>query len=105
MCVFANKLGSVRGKEGMRSPFDAGVERARKGRKKKQMCQWALSATDTKANPSGAGAHFRLVISVVLRMAASGVVPSAPMYRRCCVRRRGVHRSRARRRRTRCCSA
>ena len=34
---------------------------------------------DTKANTSGAAAHFRLVIIVSLRMAASAVAPSAPM--------------------------
>ena len=55
MCVFANKLGSVRAKEGMRLPFDVGVERARKQRKKKrlQMCQWALTDALGRQRTSG----------------------------------------------------
>ena len=33
---------------------------------------------DMKANTSGVAAHLRLVIFVLLRMAASAVAPSAP---------------------------
>ena len=34
---------------------------------------------DTEANTSGAAAHFRLVIFVLLRTAASAAAPLAPM--------------------------
>ena len=44
---------------------------------RKETKSWGI---DREANALGAAAHLRLVIFVLLRMAASAVVPPTPMW-------------------------
>ena len=75
MCVCERVQEVLRTKEGMCSERDQG-KRAKKGVK---VFANVSAGADTKANDPGAAAHFRWVIFVLLRTAASAVAPLSPI--------------------------